>query len=83
VIILVGIPSDNRTSFDASTARRKGVTIKLVRRMKNTYPRATKLVVDDLVDVRSLVTHRFSLDHFEEAFAVALRREGLKVMINP
>jgi L-iditol 2-dehydrogenase len=82
-VILAGIPSDNRTSFDASTARRKGVTIMLVRRMKNTYPRATQLVLDGLVDVRSLVTHRFSLAHFEEAFAVALRREGLKVIITP
>jgi L-iditol 2-dehydrogenase len=82
-VILAGIPSDNRTSFDASTARRKGVTIMLVRRMKNTYPRATQLVVDGLVDVRSLVTHRFSMEHFEEAFAVALRREGLKVIITP
>jgi len=82
-VILAGIPSDNRTSFNASTARRKGVTIMLVRRMKNTYPRATQLVVDGLVDVRSLVTHRFSMENFEEAFAVALRREGLKVMITP
>ncbi len=82
-VILAGIPLDNRTSFNASTARRKGVTIMLVRRMKNTYPRATQLVVDGLVDVRSLVTHRFSMENFEEAFAVALRREGLKVMITP
>jgi len=82
-IILVGIPADNRTSFDASTARRKGVTIKLVRRMKNTYPRAIQLVADGLVDVRSLVTHRFSIEHYEEAFSVALKREGLKVIIKP
>lgn len=82
-VILSGIPSDNRTSFKASTARRKGATIKLVRRMKNTYPRAIQLVTDGLVDVRSLVTHRFSIDHYAEAFDVALRREGLKVIIIP
>jgi L-iditol 2-dehydrogenase len=80
-VMLVGIPDDERTSFSASTARRKGITIKLVRRMKQTYPRAIELVSKGLVDVRSLVTHRFSLDQAIEAFKVAERREGLKVMV--
>lgn len=31
--------------------------------------------------VRSLVTHRFPLDRIEEAFAVAARQEGVKVMV--
>ncbi|MGD9099750.1 MAG: alcohol dehydrogenase catalytic domain-containing protein, partial [Anaerolineae bacterium] len=39
-VILIGIPSDDRTAFDASVARRKGLTLKLCRRMKHTYPRA-------------------------------------------
>jgi len=80
-VILVGIPSEDHTSFQASTARRKGLTIKLVRRMKHTYPRAIELVSKGLVDVRSLVTHRFPLEKTAAAFAVAQRREGLKVMI--
>jgi L-iditol 2-dehydrogenase len=81
-IILVGIPVDDRTSFPASVARRKGLTIKMVRRMKLTYPRAIDLVSKGLVDVRSLVTHRFPLEKFNEAFAAAQRREGIKVMID-
>lgn len=80
-VILVGIPENDRTSFSASMARRKGLTIKLVRRMKHTYPRAIDLVSKGLVEVRSLVTHRFPLDRAREAFQVAARREGLKVMI--
>ncbi len=80
-IILTGIPEDDRTYFSASIARRKGLTIKLVRRMKHTYARAIKLVSRGLVDVRSLVTHRFSLEEAPEAFRVAERREGLKVVI--
>lgn len=80
-LILAGIPADDRTSFNASTARRKGLTIKIVRRMKHTYPRAISLVAAGLVDVRSLVTHRFGLDEFNTAFATAQRREGLKVII--
>jgi L-iditol 2-dehydrogenase len=80
-VILAGIPDDDRASFSASVARRKGLTIKLVRRMKHTYPRAIELVSKDLVDVRSIVTHRFSLEESEEAFRVAERREGLKIII--
>jgi L-iditol 2-dehydrogenase len=80
-VILVGIPPDDRTSFTASLARRKGLTLKLVRRMKLTYPRAIQLVESGKVNVHSLVTHTFSLEHAAEAFAVAVRREGLKVII--
>jgi threonine dehydrogenase-like Zn-dependent dehydrogenase len=37
-VVLVGISADDRTAFTASVARRKGLTIKLSRRMKHTYP---------------------------------------------
>jgi L-iditol 2-dehydrogenase len=80
-VMLVGIPDEERTSFSASTARRKGLTIKMVRRMKHTYPRAIELVTKGLVDVRSIVTHRFSFEQAEEAYRVAERREGLKVIL--
>lgn len=80
-VVLVGIPADEHTSFHAATARRKGLTIKLCRRMKHTYPRAIRLVETGRVDLRSLVTHRFPMDEYEQAFAVAAQREGLKVVI--
>ena len=82
-VILAGIPGEDRTSFSASVARRKGLTIKMVRRMKNTYPRAIRLVGGGQVDVRSLVTHTFPLEQAAQAFETAERREGLKVIIKP
>ena len=82
-VILAGIPDDDRTSFSASVARRKGLTIKLVRRMKHTYPRAIRLAAQGLVDLRSLVTHQFPLERAAEAFEMAERREGLKIVILP
>ena len=82
-VVLVGIPGDDRTAFSASVARRKGLTLKVSRRMKHTYPRAVRLVVEGLVDVRSLVTHRFPLEKTLEALGVAGRREGLKVIVEP
>jgi L-iditol 2-dehydrogenase len=82
-IILAGIPSGDTIQFSASVSRRKGVTIKLVRRMKHTYPRAVGLVESGLVDVASIVTHRFPMGAYGEAFAIASRRDGLKVVLRP
>lgn len=82
-VILAGIPGDDRTSFSASVARRKGLTIKLVRRMKHTYPRAIRLVESSQLEVGSLVTHTFPLERAVEAFDLAAQRVGLKVAILP
>lgn len=80
-VVLVGIPDDDRTSFTASVARRKGLSLVLSRRMKHTYPRAIRLVETGRVEVESLVTHRFPLEQAPAAFALAQRREGLKVIV--
>jgi len=82
-VVLAGISGDERTSFPASSARRKGVTISLVRRMKHTYPRAIALALAGRVDLRSVVTHRFPLAEAAAAFELASRREGLKVLVEP
>jgi L-iditol 2-dehydrogenase len=82
-VVLAGIPSDDRTSFTASVARRKGLTIRVVRRMKHTYYRAIKLVQRGMVDVRSIVTHEYPLVEYQQAFDVASQRQGLKIVIKP
>ena len=80
--ILIGIPCEDRTTFTASTARRKDLTVRIVHRMKHTYPRTIQLVRSGRVDVRSEVTHRFPLAEVARAFAVAQKREGIKVVID-
>ena len=82
-VVLAGIPSTADSAFPASVARRKGLTIMMVRRMKEVYPRAMALVTAGLVDVRSLVSHRFPLAGAEEAFTTAVARRGLKVVVEP
>jgi threonine dehydrogenase-like Zn-dependent dehydrogenase len=49
--------------------------------MKFAYPRTIDLVAHRVVDLRSLITHRFPLEQTAEAFATAKRREGLKVIV--
>ncbi|ACQ81514.1 Alcohol dehydrogenase zinc-binding domain protein [Beutenbergia cavernae DSM 12333] len=80
-VVLAGIPDDDTSTFTASTARRKGLTFLLVRRMKEMYPRAIRLAETGIVDVRSLVSARIPLDEAPRAFAEAVERTGLKVVI--
>lgn len=79
---LLGIPAVDQTSFSAAGVRHKGLTLKCGCRMKHTYPRTIRMVEAGQVDVRSLVTHCFTLDAVNEAFALAARRKGLKVVID-
>lgn len=82
-VVLAGIPDEDVTSFPAGNARRKGLTIAIVRRMKEVYPRAIALAQRGLVDLPAMVTHRFPLDQVDEAFRLAATREGLKVVVRP
>jgi L-iditol 2-dehydrogenase len=82
-VVLAGIPDDDTTTFRASTARRKGLTIAMVRRMNEVYPRAIDLAARGVVDLDSLVTTRAALADVERAFQQAGRRTGLKTIIEP
>jgi L-iditol 2-dehydrogenase len=82
-VLLVGIPSADRTSFPAALARRKGLTLVMVRRMGEVYPRAIELCARGVIDVASLVTDRFPLADAGEAFRHAARRAGLKTVVEP
>ena len=66
-----------------ATARRKGLTVLMSRRMKHAYPRAIRLVQHHRVDVRGLVSHRFSLREVAAAFRLNCRylENVVKVMI--
>ena len=69
-LVLVGIPGDDGLSLKHSTARRKGLTIRMARRMKHTYPRAIHLVEQQAIDLPSMISHRFPLERAPEAFAL-------------
>ena len=83
-VVLVGIPDEDRTSFPASLARRKGVTISLSRRMRATdLVDAADLVASGGLRLDGLATHVFDLADVDRAFATQAAREGLKVVIRP
>lgn len=69
-LVLVGIPGDDTLQMRHSTARRKGLTIMMSRRMKHTYPRAMYLASSGQVDLDDLISHHFPLAQTPEAFAL-------------
>jgi len=82
-VVLAGIPGADAIRFPASLARRKGLTIAMVRRMNEVYPRAISLAARGVVDLGSVVTGRVGLGEVQAAFTDAARRTGLKVVIEP
>jgi L-iditol 2-dehydrogenase len=81
-VLLVGIPSGDRSGFPASPARRKELTLQLVRRMEAPdLARAIELVRSGALSLDGLVTDRFPLDQAPAAFATASARQGLKVVV--
>jgi len=82
-LVVVGIPEDDRLTLRHSVARRKGLTITMVRRMKHAYPRAIRLAESGAVSLGLLVSHRFPLQRAAEAFAQSAEyREGVvKVVV--
>jgi L-iditol 2-dehydrogenase len=67
-VVVAGIPADGQMNMRADTVRHKGLTIKIVRRMKHTYPRAIRLVQSGMVDVKPLATHQLPLERVADAF---------------
>ncbi len=82
-VVLVGIPDEDSTTFQASTARRKGLTLMLVRRSVPAHERAFRLIEAGRIKLDGLVSHRFPLDRSTDAFELAASRTGLKVVIEP
>ena len=83
-VVLVGIPDGDRTSFTASTARRKELTIALCRRMKPAdLPRAIRLAENGRIELAPLVTDRYPLADWGQAFDHLVERRGLKVVVEP
>ncbi len=82
-LVLLGYWKQDQVAIPGITAMRRGLTVRFVRRMKNTFDRAIDLARRGLVDVASLVTHEFPLEQTAEAFVRAERRgpDVLKVVI--
>jgi L-iditol 2-dehydrogenase len=83
-VVLLGIPPDDRTTFPASIARRKGLTLRLSRRSTpDSFARAVALAASHAIDLASLVTLRVPLADGAAAFDSLVRRDGIKAIVTP
>ncbi len=72
-VVLIGIPAENLVQLPHHVARRKGLTIKMARRMKHTYPRTIDLVQRGMIDLSGYVTHRMPLEEAAHGFDLVQR----------
>jgi L-iditol 2-dehydrogenase len=83
-VVIVGIPSEDRTSFSASVARRKGLVLKLTRRSTaSAFARAVDLANRRQIDLGSLISLRVPLTAAREGFDALVERGGIKVVVEP
>lgn len=82
-LLLIGIPSTNRVSFDINLLRRNELCIQNVRRQNDCVQRAIDMIVNKEIDVNIMVTHRFPFEQTQQGFdMVADYRDGVvKAMV--
>ena len=83
-VAVIGTSADDRVEFSSGAARRKGLTIRFVRRSLHTLGECVSLAEAGTVHPGELVTHTFAPDATAEAFCMVERRaEGvLKAVID-
>jgi L-iditol 2-dehydrogenase len=84
-LVLVGIPEGDQFSLSAGLVRRKGLSIKLSRRMGHVYPRAIRMAQQGKVNPHAVVSHNFGLAQTPEAFTLqaSYQEPALKSMVYP
>ena len=81
LVVVGGIPREDFMTVTASTVRRKGLTIKLLRRSNETLRRSIELVKSGKADVASFISHTFPLEKVTEAFELARDRKDLTLRV--
>ncbi|PNY79922.1 alcohol dehydrogenase [Deinococcus koreensis] len=67
-VTLVGIPDGDQFLMTAANARRKGLIIRMSRRMGHVYPRAIELVRSGRVGIGAIATHHYAMEDAGRAF---------------
>lgn len=83
-IVLVGIPDDDLTTFPASVARRKELTLMVCRRMRAAdLARAIELAASGRVELAPLLREAIPLTEVDRAFGALVAYEGIKTVVVP
>ena len=67
-VAVVGTHPENRISFSSGSARRKGLTLRFVRRSLNALPDCIRLAASGAVKPEAIVTHTFAAGRAAKAY---------------
>lgn len=83
-LAVIGTSAEDRISFSSGSARRKGLTIRMVRRSLNTLEVCLNLASRGLILPEQLVTHSFPAVQVNQAFRLVENREDqvLKALVS-
>ncbi|MGQ9607773.1 MAG: NAD(P)-dependent alcohol dehydrogenase [bacterium] len=83
VIVWIGMPTTDEIPIRAVEAICKDVDIRGIFRYANAYRPAIKLLASGKIDVKSMITTTFTLDHVQEALEYPKKHPGtcIKVMV--
>lgn len=70
-MFVIGVGSKDFQQYPFMHASFREIDIKFQFRYMETYPKAIMLVSEGLIDLKPLVTHRFTLENGKEAFEAA------------
>ena len=70
MLFIVGIPEEDRISFNISNIRRKEITIQNVRRQNKSFQPVIDLLSSGKISCDFMITHRFSFEKTGEAFDI-------------
>ncbi|UCC69606.1 MAG: zinc-binding dehydrogenase [Armatimonadota bacterium] len=73
-VVVIGIPSADEYRLQASSLRRRELTVRFVRRQNENYPQAVELVRRGAIKLGPMLTHRFPAERAQEAFLLAERK---------
>jgi L-iditol 2-dehydrogenase len=84
-LLIIGIPADDRISFDIHSLRRKELAVHNVRRQKDCIGEAINLIHRRETDVRFMATHHFRIGDAPQAFELAAGyRDGvIRAIVHP
>lgn len=83
-VAIIGSNPDDRVLFSAGSARRKGLTLRFVRRSLNTLDACIRMTLEGKISPENLVTHTFKATAAAQAFETVDKYEDgvLKALID-
>ena len=77
-LVVVGIPVEERISFDSSKLRRKEIRVQSVRRQNGCLEKALGLLAGGTINADFMATHTFPVDRVQDAFETVFNyRDGV------